>query len=95
MQDTNDDGSQGHYTYGTTFFNHGMIPQTWEDPKVEGNGGYGRDGDHLDVMGIGSVLLKMGSIMLCRVISALQLIHQGKMDNKIICLAVTDLDDNN
>jgi 3'-phosphoadenosine 5'-phosphosulfate synthase len=93
MQDTNDDGSPRYYTYGTTFFNYGMIPQTWEDPKVKGNGGYGGDDDPLDVMEIGSVPLKMGSITPCRVIGALQLIDEGEMDNKIICIAVTDPDE--
>ena len=32
-QDTNKDGSPRYYTYGTPFFNYGLLPQTWEDPE--------------------------------------------------------------
>jgi len=92
MQDTNSDGSPRYYTYGTTFFNYGMIPQTWEDPNVKVNG-YGGDNDPLDVMEIGSAPLLMGSITPCKVIGALQLIDEGEMDNKIICIAVKDPDE--
>ena len=31
MQDANKDGSPRYYTYGTPFFNYGLIPRTWED----------------------------------------------------------------
>jgi len=89
MQDTNSDGSPRYYTYGTTFFNYGMIPQTWEDPNVKVNG-YGGDNDPLDVMEIGSASL---SITPCKVIGALQFIAEGEMDNNIICIAVKDPDE--
>ena len=34
-QDTNSDGSSRYYTYGTPFFNYGLVSQTWEDPEVK------------------------------------------------------------
>ena len=91
-QDTNKDGSPRYYTYGSTFFNYGLVPQTWEDPEFKNPQGYGGDNDPLDVMEVGSAPLKMGSITPCKVIGSLQLIDEGEMDNKILCIAVTDPD---
>jgi 3'-phosphoadenosine 5'-phosphosulfate synthase len=91
-QDTNKDGSPRYYTYGTPFFNYGLIPQTWEDPSLisaEGNGG---DNDPLDVMEIGSKPLQMGSINPCKVLGSLELIDEGETDHKIICIALSDPD---
>jgi len=91
-QDTNKDGSPRYYTYGTPFFNYGLIPQTWEDPSLisaEGNGG---DNDPLDVMEVGSTPLKMGSITPCKVLGSLELIDEGETDHKIICIVLTDPD---
>mmetsp|Transcript_33174 Transcript_33174/g.48648 ORF Transcript_33174/g.48648 Transcript_33174/m.48648 type:complete len:1079 (-) Transcript_33174:147-3383(-) len=90
-QDVNKDGSPRYYTYGTTFFNYGLIPQTWEDPDVKSNG-YGGDNDPLDVIEVGSNQLLMGSITPCKVLGSLQLIDEGETDNKIICIAVEDVD---
>lgn len=56
-----------------------------------GNGG---DNDPLDVMEIGSQRLEMGSISPCRVLGHLELIDEGEMDNKIICIALSDPDAN-
>ena len=39
-----------YYTYGMTFFNNGLFPQTWEDSTVKGEDGYFGDSDPLDVM---------------------------------------------
>jgi len=92
MQDTNKDGSPRYYTYGTTFFNYGLIPQTWEDPDMKGYGGYGGDNDPIDVIELGSSPLKMGSITPCRVIGELELIDEGETDHKILCVARGDGD---
>lgn len=92
QQDTNSDGSTRYYSYGTPFFNYGLIPQTWEDPDVlspEGNGG---DNDPLDIMELGSNPLKMGSVEPCRVIGSLELIDEGETDHKILCIALSDPD---
>lgn len=91
-QDTNKDGSARYYTYGTPFFNYGLIPQTWEDPSLISPQGYAGDNDPLDVMEIGSVPLKMGSINPCKVLGSLELIDEGETDHKIICIAVSDPD---
>ncbi len=93
-QDSNSDGSPRYYTYGTPFFNYGLIPQTWEDPSLKDSLGNGGDNDPLDVMEIGSQRLEMGSITPCRVLGHLELIDEGEMDNKIICIALTDPDAN-
>lgn len=91
-QDSNDDGSPRYYTYGTPFFNYGYVPQTWEDPSLKDSLGNGGDNDPLDVMEIGSQRLNMGSITPCRVLGHLELIDEGEMDNKVICISLTDPD---
>eukprot|EP00980_Cylindrotheca_fusiformis_P031412 scaffold26330_cov127-Cylindrotheca_fusiformis.AAC.1 len=94
-QDTNKDGSPRYYTYGTTFFNYGLVPQTWEDPDLKSSGkNYGGDNDPIDVMELGSTPLKMGSITPCRVLGSLELIDEGETDHKILCLALSDTDAN-
>mmetsp|Transcript_11924 Transcript_11924/g.24328 ORF Transcript_11924/g.24328 Transcript_11924/m.24328 type:complete len:1101 (-) Transcript_11924:370-3672(-) len=91
-QDSNSDGSPRYYTYGTPFFNYGFIPQTWEDPELKDSLGNGGDNDPLDVMEIGSERINMGSIKQCRVLGHLELIDEGEMDNKIICISLEDKD---
>eukprot|EP00934_Nitzschia_sp_Nitz4_P008238 Nitzschia sp. Nitz4//scaffold367_size14546//1542//5103//NITZ4_008924-RA/size14546-snap-gene-0.3-mRNA-1//1//CDS//3329549321//8228//frame0 len=90
-QDINKDGSPRYYTYGTPFFNYGLIPQTWEDPNMI-SGGYGGDNDPIDIIEFGSGPLEMGSITPCKVIGSLELIDEGETDHKIMCIAVTDPD---
>lgn len=90
-QDTNKDGSPRYYTYGVPFFNYGLVPQTWEDPDLK-TGLYGGDNDPIDVMELGSVPLKMGSVTPCRVLGSLQLIDEGETDHKILCIALSDPD---
>jgi 3'-phosphoadenosine 5'-phosphosulfate synthase len=90
-QDTNKDGSPRYLTYGTTFFNYGLVPQTWEDPDLK-SGNYGGDNDPIDVMELGSRPLKMGSITPCRVIGSLELIDEGETDHKIMCISLSDAD---
>lgn len=92
MQDTNKDGSPRYYTYGTPFFNYGLIPQTWEDPSLKSPQGNGGDNDPLDVMEVGAGPLQMGSVNPCRVLGALELIDEGETDHKIICISLADKD---
>jgi len=91
-QDVNKDGSPRYYTYGTPFFNYGLVPETWEDPSVKSTAGYGGDNDPLDVMEFGSDPLLMGSITPCRVLGSLELIDEGETDHKILCIALSDKD---
>jgi len=93
-QDVNNDGSPRYYTYGTPFFNYGLIPQTWEDPSVISVAGNGGDNDPLDVMELGGVPLQMGSITPCRVLGSFELIDEGETDHKILCIALSDPDAN-
>src|SRR3569832_2478430 len=81
-QDTNKDGSPRYYTYGTPFFNYGLIPQTWEDPNLLSSSGHGGDNDPLDVIELGSTPLLMGSITPCRVLGSFELIDEGETDHK-------------
>ena len=91
-QDINKDGSPRYYTYGTPFFNYGLIPQTWEDPSLKSAQGNAGDNDPIDVMEIGSAQLEMGSIQPCRVLGSLELIDEGETDHKIICISLADKD---
>jgi 3'-phosphoadenosine 5'-phosphosulfate synthase len=92
VQDTNDDGSIRYYTYGTPFFNYGLVPQTWEDPNIKSAAGRGGDNDPLDVIELGSGPLLMGSITPCRILGSWELIDEGETDQKILCIALTDKD---
>eukprot|EP00542_Grammatophora_oceanica_P020344 CAMPEP_0194037038 /NCGR_PEP_ID=MMETSP0009_2-20130614/9392_1 /TAXON_ID=210454 /ORGANISM="Grammatophora oceanica, Strain CCMP 410" /LENGTH=1164 /DNA_ID=CAMNT_0038679029 /DNA_START=54 /DNA_END=3548 /DNA_ORIENTATION=+ len=91
-QDMNKDGSPRYYTYGTPFFNYGLIPQTWEDPAIKSAEGHGGDNDPLDVMEFGSEPLPMGSINPCRVLGSLELIDEGETDHKVLCISLSDKD---
>ena len=91
-QDVNKDGTPRYYTYGTPFFNYGLIPQTWEDPNVKSPTGNGGDNDPIDVMEFGSEPLKMGEVTPCRVLGSLELIDEGETDHKVLCIALTDKD---
>ncbi|KAL3919848.1 MAG: hypothetical protein SGARI_007100, partial [Bacillariaceae sp.] len=83
------DGQPRYYTFGTTFFNYGLIPQTWEDPDMKSMG-YGGDNDPIDAIELGSTPLLMGSITPCRVIGELELIDEGETDHKILVIALSD-----
>lgn len=82
-------GKVRHYTYGLTFFNYGLFPQTWENPAVVVNGNKG-DNDPLDVMEVGSVPFKVGEVVPVKVLGDIELIDEGEMDHKIIVLALSD-----
>ena len=85
-QDLNKDGSPRYYTYGTPFFNYGLLPQTWEDPDNCDGAGHCGDNDPLDVMEIGSGPLPMGSRVPVKVLGSLELIDEGETDHKIIAI---------
>lgn len=92
MQDTNKDGSPRYYTYGTPFFNYGLLPQTWEDPENCDFNHHCGDNDPLDVIEIGSEPLPMGSVVPVKVLGSLELIDEGETDHKIIAIRVDDPD---
>lgn len=91
MQDTNKDGSSRYYTYGTPFFNYGLIPQTWEDPShVDPETGALGDGDPIDVIELGSGPLSMGSVVAVKVLGSMALIDEGETDHKILAIRESD-----
>jgi 3'-phosphoadenosine 5'-phosphosulfate synthase len=83
------DGQPRYYSFGTTFFNYGLIPQTWEDPEMKSMG-YGGDNDPIDAIELGSTALLMGSITACRVLGELELIDEGETDHKILVISLQD-----
>jgi 3'-phosphoadenosine 5'-phosphosulfate synthase len=91
-QDTNKDGSPRYYTYGTPFFNYGLLPQTWEDPANCDAANHCGDNDPLDVMEVGSAPLAMGSAVGVKVLGSLELIDEGETDHKIVALRADDPD---
>ena len=86
MQDTKDDKPR-YYTYGTPFFNYGLLPQTWEDPThADPDTGAFGDGDPIDAIEIGDGPLPMGSVVSVKVLGSMALIDEGETDHKIIVL---------
>lgn len=60
-------------------FNYGFIPKT-----------LGGDGDTLDAIVLSSVPVKSGETILCKMIGVLKTIDRGEVDNKIICVPLSD-----
>ena len=90
MQDVKNSAPR-YYTYGTPFFNYGLLPQTWEDstyvdPVTKAKG----DNDPIDAIEIGVGPLRMGEVVACKVLGAMELIDEGETDHKIIVLRSTD-----
>jgi 3'-phosphoadenosine 5'-phosphosulfate synthase len=90
MQDTKD-GKPRYYSYGTPFFNYGLLPQTWEDNTYQDpeTGALG-DGDPIDAIEVGTGALPMGSIVPVKVLGSMELIDEGETDHKIIVLRSDD-----
>jgi len=89
MQDTKK-GALRYYTYGASFFNYGMLPQTWEDPAKTNAAGHKGDNDPLDVMEVGSRVYKVGEMRKVKILGDLELIDQGELDHKIIVIDAAD-----
>ncbi len=79
--------------HGPIFWNYGCLPQTWEDPNVEGdgevNGAFG-DNDPVDVVEIGAAALEMGSFTPVKVLGCLSMIDDGELDWKVIAINAGD-----
>ena len=89
MQDTKK-GALRYYTYGASFFNYGMLPQTWEDPSKSNAAGFKGDNDPLDVMEIGSRPFAVGEMRPVKVLGDLELIDQGELDHKDLVINAAD-----
>jgi len=83
-------GKLRYYTYGPTFFNYGMLPQTWEDPSKKGFNNTSGDNDPLDVMEVGSQPFKVGEMRPVKILGDLELIDQGELDHKVLVIDVND-----
>lgn len=83
-------GKMRYYAYGVPFFNYGMLPQTWENPTLKDSAGHMGDGDPLDVMEIGSMVIPTGTVIKAKVIGVYELIDQGEVDYKIIVINTED-----
>ncbi|KAK4523395.1 hypothetical protein GAYE_PCTG52G1290 [Galdieria yellowstonensis] len=81
------------YKYGPSLINYGAFPQTWEDPEVvDRETGLGGDNDPLDVLEVGSEVLKTGGVYQVKPLGALALIDGGETDWKIFAIRVDDKD---
>eukprot|EP01064_Diplonema_japonicum_P012043 TRINITY_DN1951_c0_g2_i1.p1 TRINITY_DN1951_c0_g2~~TRINITY_DN1951_c0_g2_i1.p1 ORF type:complete len:1088 (+),score=341.12 TRINITY_DN1951_c0_g2_i1:39-3302(+) len=81
-----------HYTYGMSFFNNGLFPQTWEDGSLRDEEGNLGDNDPLDVMEIGSISYPMGSVVPVKVLGSLAMVDSGETDWKVIAISLEDPD---
>lgn len=82
-------GKVREYTYGLTFFNYGLLPQTWEDPAHR-SGNHTGDNDPLDIIELGGAKRRVGEVVPVKVLGNLKLIDQGELDHKILALALDD-----
>merc|ERR1719199_644223 len=63
--------------HGPIFWNHGCLPQTWENPTIAGGeevSGAAGDDDPLDVVEIGAASLEMGSFTAVKPLGVLSMI---------------------
>lgn len=71
------------------YWNYGCLPQTWEDPSVEGEDEVFRahgDNDPLDVVEVGDTKLGIGTVTSVKALGALAVVDEGELDWKIIVL---------
>lgn len=91
MQDTWKDGELRWYRYGESLVNYGAIPQTWEDPEVIDEVlKVGGDGDPVDVVEIGDMVMPFGLVYEVKILGALALLDEGEVDWKIVGINVED-----
>lgn len=90
-QDLNKDGSVREY-HGPIYWNYGMIPQTWEDPRVLDKDGHAGDNDPIDIVEISNNVYDIGKIVEIRPLGALMMLDEGELDWKIIAVNVQSKD---
>ncbi|KAK4491174.1 hypothetical protein RD792_001905 [Penstemon davidsonii] len=80
-----------YYPYNINW-NYGLLPQTWEDPKLanaEVEGAFG-DNDTVDVVEIGDNQAKIGQVLKVKPLGALAMIDEGELDWKIVAISLDD-----
>ena len=84
-------GALRYYTYGASFFNYGMLPQTWEDPAhTTPDTQAAGDNDPIDAMEIGTQIHPTGAVIRVKILGCLAMIDDGETDWKVICVDVND-----
>ncbi|CAM9370561.1 unnamed protein product, partial [Discosporangium mesarthrocarpum] len=79
------------FYHGPIFWNYGYLPQTWEDPNIKHPElGVMGDGDPVDVVEIGSAVLKQGAVKEVKALGCLAMIDDGELDWKVIAVDVED-----
>jgi inorganic pyrophosphatase len=73
------------------FWNYGMIPKTWENPKHEHPElkAFGDD-DPVDIVEIGSASIARGSVVQVKALGTLAMIDEGELDWKVIGVSTAD-----
>jgi len=73
------------------FWNYGMIPKTWENPKAEHPEmkAFG-DNDPVDIVEIGSAAVPRGSVIQVKAVGTLAMIDEGELDWKVIGVSMAD-----
>jgi len=73
------------------FWNYGMIPKTWENPKHEHPElkAFGDD-DPVDIVEIGSASIARGTVCQVKAIGTLAMIDEGELDWKVIGVSTKD-----
>lgn len=90
MHDLTAAGHIRKYKHGVMPWNYGMLPQTWEDDRhVWPETGLVGDGDPIDVIEIGSLVLST-EIARVKVLGILALIDQYETDWKVIAINTDD-----
>jgi len=73
------------------FWNYGMIPKTWENPKAEHPElkAFG-DNDPVDIVEIGSASIARGAVVQVKALGTLAMIDEGELDWKVIGVSTSD-----
>jgi inorganic pyrophosphatase len=73
------------------YWNYGMIPKTWENPKAEHPEmkAFG-DNDPVDIVEIGSKPIARGTICKIKAVGTLAMIDEGELDWKVIGVSTED-----
>lgn len=85
-------GQLREFKKGDIYFNYGCFPQTWEDPTfihpdAEGCRG---DNDPLDVVEIGSRIIRPGDVRPVKALGILCMIDEGECDWKVVVIDAED-----
>ncbi|EJW02987.1 hypothetical protein EDEG_02631 [Edhazardia aedis USNM 41457] len=79
------------FPYTGYIWNYGMIPQTWENPKItDVHTNCNGDNDPVDAIEIGSKKRNIGEVFQIKVIGCLAMIDDNECDWKVLCISNDD-----